>query len=68
MVKKMFVEVYEVNSEFCYLHILIVFFPCGFKDFYGIYWLRKKEVTHLKMIVEKTEYIIMYFNFFNYYE
>jgi hypothetical protein len=68
MVKETFVEVYEVDLEFCYLHILIAIFPCGFKDFYGIYWLRKEEVTRLKMIVEKTEYIIMYFNFFNYYE
>jgi hypothetical protein len=50
------------------LHILIVVFPCGFKDFYGIYWLRKKGVTHLKMIIEKAEYIIMYSIIFNYYE
>jgi hypothetical protein len=35
MVEKMFVEVYEIDLEFCYLHILIVVFPCGFKDFYG---------------------------------
>jgi hypothetical protein len=42
MAKEMFVEVYEVNLEFCSLHILIVVFPCGFKDFYGICWLKKK--------------------------
>ncbi len=34
----------------------------------GIYWLRKEGVTRLKMTVEKVEYIIMYSNFFNYYE
>jgi hypothetical protein len=61
-------EVYEVDLEFCYCHILIVVFPCGFKDFNGIYWFRKEGVTHLKMIIEKTEYIIMYSNFFTYYE
>jgi hypothetical protein len=53
MVEKMFEEVYEVNLEFYYLHILIIIFPCGFKDFYGIYWLKKEGVTHLKMIVGK---------------
>jgi hypothetical protein len=37
MVEEMFIKVYEVDLEFCYLHILIVFFPCGLKDFYGIY-------------------------------
>jgi hypothetical protein len=68
MVKGTFVGVYEVDLKFCYLHILIVIFPCGFKDFYGIYWLRKEEVTRLKMIVKITKFIIMYFNFFNYYE
>ncbi len=50
------------------MHNLIVVFPCGFKDFYGIYKLRKKKVSHLKMIVKKIEYIIMYSNFFIYYE
>jgi len=33
----MFIKVYEVDLEFCYLHILIAFFPCGLKYFYGIY-------------------------------
>jgi hypothetical protein len=41
MAKETFVEVYEVDLEFFYLHILIVFLPCGFKDFYGIYQIRK---------------------------
>jgi hypothetical protein len=50
------------------LHILIIVFPCGFKDFYGIYRLRKEGVTRLKMIVKKEKYIIMYSDFFNYYE
>jgi hypothetical protein len=68
MVGETFVEVYEINLEFCYLHILIVVFPCGFKDFYGIYRLRKGGVTCFKMIIKKVEYLIMYFNFFNYYE
>ncbi len=53
MAEKMFVEVYEVDLEFCYLHLLIVVFPCGFKDFYGIYRLKKEGVTHLKMIIGK---------------
>jgi hypothetical protein len=52
MVEKMFVEVCEINLKFFYLHILIVFFPCGFKDFYGIYWHNKKGVTHLEMNVK----------------
>jgi hypothetical protein len=68
MTKETFVEVYEVDLEVCYLHILIVVFPCGFIDFYGIYRLRKEGVNHFKMIIEKAEYIIMYFNFFTYYE
>jgi hypothetical protein len=74
MTKETFVEVYEVDLKFCYLQIsnslkfLIVVFPCGFKDFYGIYWLRKEGVTHFKMIIKKIEYIILYFNFFTYYE
>jgi hypothetical protein len=63
MAKDFFVKVYEVNLKFCYLHILIVFFPCGFKHFYGIHWPRKEGATHFKMIVEKEKYIIMYFNF-----
>jgi hypothetical protein len=68
MVEETFIKVYEINLKFCYLHILIVVFPCGFKDFYEIYKLRKEGVSRLKMIVRKTEYIIMYFNFFTYYE
>lgn len=28
------------------------FFLCGFKDFYGIYRLRKERVNPFKMIVE----------------
>ncbi len=53
MTKETFVEVYEVDLEVCYLHILIVVFPCGFIDFYGIYRLRKEGVNHFKMIIEK---------------
>jgi hypothetical protein len=45
MAKETFVKVYEVDLKFCYLHIFIVVFPCGFKDSYGIYWLKKKGVT-----------------------
>jgi hypothetical protein len=45
MKEKTIVGVYEINMEFFYLHILIVIFPCGFKDFNGIYWLRKEGVT-----------------------
>jgi hypothetical protein len=41
MTKKTLVEVYEIDLEFCYLHLLIFIFPCGFKDFYGIYRLKK---------------------------
>jgi hypothetical protein len=37
MVEETFVEVYEIDLKFCYLHILTVVFPCGFKDFYGMY-------------------------------
>jgi hypothetical protein len=54
MVDEMFIEVYEINLEFFYLHILIIIFPCVFKDFYGIYWLRKEGVTHLKMTIKKS--------------
>ncbi len=50
------------------MHILIVVFPCGFKDFYIIYKLRKEGVSRLKMIVDKAKYITMYSNFFTYYE
>jgi len=64
----MFVEVYEIILKFCYLHIFIAIFPCGFKDFHIIYRLRKENVYHFKMIVKKVEYIIMYSNFFTYYE
>jgi hypothetical protein len=53
MIEETFVQVYEVDLEFCYLHILIIFFPCGFKDFYGIYWLCKEGVTRLKITIEK---------------
>jgi len=51
MIEETFVQVYEVDLEFCYLHILIIFFPCGFKDFYGIYWLCKEGVTRLKITI-----------------
>jgi hypothetical protein len=54
MVEETFVEIYEVDLYFCYFDILIVVFPCGFKDFYGIYKLRKEGVSHLKMIIDKT--------------
>jgi hypothetical protein len=47
MKEETIVEVYEADMEFCYLHILTIIFPCGFKDFYGIYWLRKEGVTCL---------------------
>jgi len=42
--------------------------PCGFKDFYGIYILGKEGVFRLKMTIDKTKYIIIYSNFFTYYE
>ncbi len=45
MVEETFVEVYEIDLKFCYLHILTVVFPCGFKDFYGMYWLKKEGVN-----------------------
>jgi hypothetical protein len=54
MVEETFIEVYEVDLDFCYLHILIVVFPCGFKDFYRIYRLKKKGVSRLKMTINKT--------------
>ncbi len=41
MVEEKFVEIYEVDLEFYYLHILTIVFPRGVKDFYGIYRLRK---------------------------
>jgi len=47
MKEETIVEVYEADMEFCYLHILTIIFPCGCKDFYGIYWLRKEGVTCL---------------------
>jgi hypothetical protein len=47
MKEETIVEVYGTNMGFCYLHILTIIFPCGFKDFYGIYWLRKEGVTRL---------------------
>jgi hypothetical protein len=53
MAEKTFVKVYEVDLEFYYLHILIIVFPCGFKDFYGIYRPKKYGVICLKMNVEK---------------
>jgi hypothetical protein len=53
MVEESFIKAYEINLEFFYLHILIIFFPCGFKDFYGIYKLRKEGVFRLKMTIEK---------------
>jgi hypothetical protein len=46
MKEKTYVEVYEVDFRFCYLHILIVCFPCGIKDLYGIYQFRKEGVIH----------------------
>jgi len=42
-----------VDLDFCYLHILIVIFPCGFKDFYEIYRLMKEGISHLKMNIDK---------------
>jgi len=48
MIEKPFLEVYEVDLEIFYLHILIIVFQCGFKDLYGIHWLRKKRVIHFK--------------------
>jgi hypothetical protein len=68
MAEETFIKAYEINLEFCYLHILIIFFPCGFKKNYGIYKLRKEGVSRLKMTIEKTKYILMYSIFFTYYE
>jgi hypothetical protein len=45
MKEETIVEIYEIDMEFCYLHILIAIFPCGFKDFNGIHWLKKEGVT-----------------------
>jgi hypothetical protein len=42
MIEETFAEIYEVDLEFCYLHILIIVFPCGFKKNYGIYKLKKE--------------------------
>jgi len=53
MAKKKFVKVYEVDLDFYYFHILRVFFPCGFKDFYGIYRFKKEGVSRLKMTIDK---------------
>jgi len=36
MTEEIVVEVYKVDLEFCLLNILIIIFPCGFKDFYVI--------------------------------
>ncbi len=42
---------------------------CGFKDFNGIYQLKNEWVSLLKMIIERENiYIIMYSNFYIYYE
>jgi hypothetical protein len=68
MVEETFIKVYEVDLDFFCLHILIVVFPCRFKDFYIICRLRKEGVSRLKIIVDKVEYITMYSNFFTYYE
>jgi len=43
MKEETIVEVYEADMEFCYLHILTIIFPCGFKDFMGYIGLGKKE-------------------------
>jgi hypothetical protein len=51
-----------------FAHFDFFFFPCGFKDFYGIYKFRKEGVSRLKMTIEKTRYILMYSIFFTYYE
>jgi hypothetical protein len=53
MTEETFVEVYEVDLQFCYVHVLIVVLPCRFKDLYGIYRISKKGVTRFKIIVEK---------------
>jgi hypothetical protein len=37
MIEETIIEVYEVGLGFCLLNILIRIFPCGFKDFYGVY-------------------------------
>jgi hypothetical protein len=63
MVKEMFVKVYEIDLYLCYLHILIVVLPCRFNDFYRIYKHTKEGVSRLKMIVDKTKYITMFFFF-----
>jgi hypothetical protein len=44
--------VHEVDLEFFYLNILIIVFPCGFKDFNGIYQFLNEGVSLLIMIVE----------------
>jgi hypothetical protein len=65
MDEEMFVQVYQVNLEFCYLHILIVVFPCGFKDFYGIYRLRKKKGILFKVDCKKYiihNYVLYFFH------
>jgi hypothetical protein len=53
MVKETFVEVYEVNLKFCYLHILWLFFHVDLKIFNWIYRLKKEGVTHLKVTIKK---------------
>jgi hypothetical protein len=45
MAEEIFVEVYEIGLKLCYLHLLIIIFPCGFRDFYGTYQLKKEGVT-----------------------
>jgi len=47
MAKEMFVEVYEINSEFCYLHILIVFFHADLRIFMGYIGLGKRGNSFL---------------------
>jgi hypothetical protein len=49
MSEETFVEVYEIDLEFCYLHILINFFPCGFFNYY-------------EQGMEKSKLIVNYYN------
>jgi hypothetical protein len=44
-----------------------IFFPCGFKDFYGVRIFKKRNVNHLKSTINGAKYLIMYSNFFTYY-
>ncbi len=35
MIEEIFVDVYEVDLQFCYLHILIIVFHAGLKIYMG---------------------------------